>query len=297
MWSAWTVALALLAMPDRTPPATLGEMVDAVNASDAARYARVYAPDALITIHGGTELRGRAAIEAYEVELLRQFPGTRLALFAVWEAGPWTVAHYGVRSPQPTLTGHEGLLFYRFAEDGLIAEERRYLDTLTPMSQVGALGKVRAPVPELPARPSSFEPGDARERANAELVRRALGAADETTFLAHVDPAARFREVSWGWPAAAATPAVWFESWRTVVADPALDISTVATSGAHVLVEAVLRGRLKAPLGVARPSERTFTVHRAYVVQVENGRITSLTAFMNGKELAESVGQWPPARP
>ena len=55
------------------------EMMQAVNAGDAKRYARLYAQDAVIMIHGSGELKGRGAIEQHEVELLREFPGARLA--------------------------------------------------------------------------------------------------------------------------------------------------------------------------------------------------------------------------
>jgi hypothetical protein len=34
-------------------------------------------------------------------------------------------------------------------------------------------------------------------------------------------------------------------------------------------------------------------VHRAIVVQVNDGDLTSLASFMNRKELAEATGQWP----
>jgi hypothetical protein len=47
--------------------------------------------------------------------------------------------------------GHEGLLFYRLHPSGLIEEERRYLDSLTPMAQLGLLGALPArPLPTLP---------------------------------------------------------------------------------------------------------------------------------------------------
>jgi len=128
----------------------LNEMTRTVNAGDAAGYARLYAEDAAITIHGGGVLAGRAAIQAHEVELLSEFPGTRLAFYDVWQSGPLAVVHYAVNGPTGAgkPMGHEGLLFYRFLPSGLIAEERRYMDTLTPMAQLGALG----PGPARPCR-------------------------------------------------------------------------------------------------------------------------------------------------
>ena len=62
----------------------LTEMIQTVNPGDATRYARLYAQDAVITIHGSGELKGRGAIEQHEVELLREFPGARLAFYTIW---------------------------------------------------------------------------------------------------------------------------------------------------------------------------------------------------------------------
>ncbi len=76
----------------------LGEMASAVNASDAARYAMLYAPDAVLTIHGNGEFRGRAAIEQHERELMREFPGTRFAFHSIWQKGHHAAAHYAVRA-------------------------------------------------------------------------------------------------------------------------------------------------------------------------------------------------------
>ena len=133
--------------------AALTEMKDAVNAGDAGRYARAYAPDAVITIHGGVELKGRSSIEQYEVELMREFPGTRFAFYAIWLKGPQAVVHYAVKGKTPSGKGmgHEGLLFYRFQSSGLIEEEHRYLDSMTPMAQMGMLGTLTVrPPPRLP---------------------------------------------------------------------------------------------------------------------------------------------------
>ena len=137
--------------------AALYEMMRAVNAGDAAAYARVYADDAVITIHGGGVLSGRRAIEAYEVDLLREFPGTQLAFYDFWQNGLAVVVHYGVdgRTPAGKAMGHEGLLFYRFEPSGLIAEERRYLDSATPMAQLGLFGP--SPARPLPALPGTMQ--------------------------------------------------------------------------------------------------------------------------------------------
>jgi hypothetical protein len=65
-------------------------------------------------------------------------------------------------------------------------------------------------------------------------------------------------------------------------------------AGDTVLFEVVLSGALTAALGgVSAPNQR-FRVHRALLVRLDHGKITRFMSFINGKELAQAVGQWPP---
>ena len=59
-------------------------------------------------------------------------------------------------------------------------------------------------------------------------------------------------------------------------------------------METVVRGTLHGRLGPVSASGKPFTVHRAAIVRLRDGKIVGVTWFMNGKELAEAVGQWPP---
>jgi hypothetical protein len=177
MWAAVLAVVglggAMASGADRVS-GVFGRMAAAVNAGDAQAYASLYAPDAVITIHGSARLEGREAIERYEIELLRQYPGAQLAFYSLWLDWPVAVVHYAVngRTPSGQSMGHEGLLFYRFQESGLVEEERRYQDSLTPMAQLGLLGPVAArPVPALPARMAAYVArGSAAESANVATV-------------------------------------------------------------------------------------------------------------------------------
>ena len=283
----------------------LAEMVRAVNAGDARAYAALYAPDAVITIHGGDVLHGRSAIEEYEAGLMREFPGARLGFRAIWQKGPVTVVHYAVsgRTTGGQAMGHEGLLFYRFLPSGLIAEERRYLDSLTPMAQLGALGTVATrPLPAVPSETKTYGARVAngrRERARMEQTRAilaALDAKDSAAFLASLTPDAVVDEMIEARPFAGRQDVTaWLEKWTRAVSGAKTEIATLVAVDDFVLVETVLRGVLDGALGPVTASARPFTVHRALVVRFEGERIGHIRAFMNGKELAQSVGQWPPA--
>ena len=56
-----------------------------------------------------------------------------------------------------------------------------------------------------------------------------------------------------------------------------------------------LRGAQRAALeGFVRAGGGVVAVHRALICRVKDGKLARISAFMNGKELAESLGQWPP---
>jgi steroid delta-isomerase-like uncharacterized protein len=290
---------------DELQHAALKRMVRAVNAGDARAYAVLYAPKATITIHGGPLLQGRAGIEAYEAELLREFPGARLAFHSVWQKGATAVVHYAVngRTPAGQAMGHEGLLFYRFLPAGLIAEERRYLDSLTPMAQLGALGPGPArPLPPLPdglkAYRSSGVAPTRRESDNTAVVKAsfaALDAKDAAAFLSALALDVVLDELIDPQPYVGKERVkAWFETWTGAITDARSEITTALGVGDFVLVEAVVRGTLNDRLGRVSASGKPFVVHRAAIVQIQGGKISRITAFMNGKELAEAVGQWPP---
>ena len=87
---------------------------------------------------------------------------------------------------------------------------------------------------------------------------------------------------------------IWLDTWARAVPDATSEIITLLGVGEFVLVETVVRGALKGSLGRLLASNKPFAVHRAAIVRVKDGKLTHVSAFMNGKELAEAVGQWPP---
>lgn len=283
------------------PSTVFDRMVDAVNAGDARGYASVYSEDATIVIHGGEELIGRAAIERHEVELLRQFPGARLALHAVWQDGDRAVVHYAVRGETPAgqAMGHEGLLFYRLDEAGRIASEHRYLDSLTPMAQLGALDARHArALPELPGTTRYLvSAGSSAERANVEVVRASLAAwldGDREEFLATVADGVVVDELMLPQTfSGKEAVSQWLVTWAGAARDLRLESDQVLAAGDGVLVEGVLSGTLVGAFGPVGADGYDFRVHRALIARIENGKLAHLACFMNGKELAQAVGQWP----
>ena len=232
---------------------------------------------------------------------MREFPGARLAFYAAWQKAPLVVAHYGVngRTADGRSMGHEGLLFFRLHSSGVIAEERRYLDSLTPMAQLGLLGAVRArSLPVLPAdMMGHVATGSAKERRNVALVRASLGAMDSkyaSAFFSRVSEDVTVDELILAEPFVGIDSAKrWFEAWVAAVPDMQVEVTTVLGAGDFVLAETIVRGTLAGPFAGLAASGTPFAAHRAIVIQMNDGKLTSLASFMNRKELAEATGQWP----
>lgn len=278
--------------------AVLMKMASAVNAGDAKGYAKLYQQDAVIHIIGTGDLSGRDAIERHEVDLIREFPGTRLAFYSAWRQGRVAVVRYAVngQAAQGHPMGHEGLLFFRFDDAGLITDERRYLDALTPMAQLGALGSTRGRVP--PVLPDRLEVTDAASNPEAPVIVRRLlricDAHDAPAFAASLTEDVVIDELMLSEPFTRADGArQWLEMWARAVPDGKTEITNVISVGDAVLVEATTRGTLKGALGPLTGNDVPFSVHRAFVMEFAGQRLARLSAFMNAKELAEATGQWP----
>jgi hypothetical protein len=68
-------------------------------------------------------------------------------------------------------------------------------------------------------------------------------------------------------------------------------LSTSIAVDRHVLLEGLLSGRLAQRFGPVKFSSRQLSVHRAAILEFSDaGRVRSIKAFMNGKELAETLG-------
>jgi steroid delta-isomerase-like uncharacterized protein len=286
-------------MTKATLVALLMKMLAAVNAGDAKRYAALYEPDGVIRMIGSGDLLGRDAIERHEVELLREYPGTRLAFYSAWQQGSAAVVRYGVngRTAAGQPMGHEGLLFFRFGAAGLIAEERRYLDSLTPMAQLGAFGlKAGRGLPALPRdMTASDAPADPDAITLARQILAACDARDAAAFLTTLSDDVVVDDVAGRTPLEGkAAAARWLAEWSAAVPDTATEIASIAAVGSAVLVETVVRGTLRGPLGLLEGTGRAFAIHRALVMEFAAGKLARLSVFMNTKELAEATGQWPP---
>lgn len=291
--------------PSDMRPLFLGVMSATVTAGNAHDYAQLYAHGATITIHGGATLTGNEEIERYETDLMREFPGARLAILEVWERDDCAFVRYGVngQTSDGRAMGHEGLLFHRSDEkSGLIVEERRYLDAFTPMAQLGALGSLSVrPPPEFDPDAEwrwhhSYGPfEDERRIERARRCLTALDAQDTERFITSLTDDFVVDDLTESAPRAGISDArAWFDAWTLVFADARTELTSTTVVGETVIFETIAHGTLNAPLGVLKPSSEPFRVHRAVIVELRERQIARLTLFWNRAELARAVGQWPP---
>jgi steroid delta-isomerase-like uncharacterized protein len=280
--------------------AALRLMQERVLAGDAKGYAAVYAPDATISIVGGDEITG-AAIERYEADLMRQFPGARFGFFDVWHAPPWAVAHYGVSGSTSAgrSMGHEGLLRFRFNASGKIQKEHRYLDSVTPMAQLGAVSSITPrSIPVVASAPvRHVRAGSSRESANLRAVTAslaALQARDTAAFLSHVTDAIQVDELMLPNSFRGREQVkAWCESWPSAVANAVFAVTRTLAIDDAVFVEMTVKGRVQEPFAGLSPSERPFAIHRGLLIRLQDGKLTRVSSFVNRKEFAEAIGQWP----
>jgi len=285
---------------ERQHVTALREMMSTVNAGDAAGYARLYAANATITIYGGETISGRDAIEKYEAELMGQFPGTRLAFYEVWQLAPEAVVHYGVngKTPGGAAMGHEGLLYFRFDRSGLIAEERRYLDSATPMAQLGAFGKVETrSLPQLPDDLTTYavqRPGTNMRNVQAlQLALNAIEEHDVTGFMKQAAAAVTVDDLMLPAPFSGSQGVTqWLALWRTAASISKFQVTSMFTGSEYVILETAMLGRLSGPIGRLSAGRKPFAaVHAAWIAQFKDGSIVRLTRFLNTKELADATGQ------
>jgi ketosteroid isomerase-like protein len=208
------------------------------------------------------------------------------------------IVHYGVngKTTGGAAMGHEGLLFFRFDRTGLIAEERRYLDSATPMAQLGAFGKVEMrSLPQLPDDLTVYPVSSPGATQNAAMVRLALAAIEGNSaaiFMQQVAGNATVDDLLLPAPFSGSQGVTqWFALWRTAVSDSNFRVTNEFAGGDYVILETAMTGTLSGPIGRLSAGRKPFIVHAAWIAQLKDGSIVRLTRFLNTKELADATGQ------
>ena len=101
---------------------------------DAARVAACYAPEAALTINGGTPSRGRAAVTAAVQAFMSGYPDLIVTLEGLEQRGERTLFHWGFSGTNSGPGGTQravrirGYEAWRLDADGLIADSLGHYD-------------------------------------------------------------------------------------------------------------------------------------------------------------------------
>lgn len=299
--------------PPPAPKPTLAEMqkqglgtaLAGLNGHDPKMFASVYADDAVISVAGLNEVKGREAITQNMAEWFEVFTKAKLGFSRVWVKGDtmvleWVIngTHhgelFGVKGTEQPI-GHYGLSVVQFSPDGKVVRENRYGELGTVMTQVGAAGAKAKPraIPEVPAAPETIvAKGD--EEKNVEVAKTALTAlenkkeADFTNVLTDdVEQDGVFHlETSKGKDGAKK----FFKSFTTAFPDAKFEITKALAIGDYAIVETTLKGTHKGALGSIQPTKKPVAVHLVDVFKIKDGKVARAWTYQNSLEMQQQLG-------
>ena len=302
-----------VATPAPAPKPSLAEMqklgianaLTGLNGHDPAKFASVYADDAVISVAGLNEVNGRAAIQQNMAEWFEVFAKAKLGFSRVWVKGDtmvleWVIngTHhgelFGVKGTEQPI-GHYGLSIVSFNADGKVARENRYGELGSVMTQVGAAGAKAKPrpIPEVPAAPETIlAKGD--EDKNVELARATLAALEnkkEEAFTAvltdDIEQDGVFHlETSKGKEGAKK----FYKSFTTAFPDAKFEVTKAVGIGDYAIVESTLKATQKGALGSIAATKRPIAVHLVDIFKVKDGKVARAWTYQNSLEMQQQLG-------
>ena len=304
---------ATVATPAPAPKPSLAELQKAalanalmgLNGHDPAKFASVYADDAVISVAGLNEVSGRPAIAQNMTEWFEVFSKAKLGFSRVWVKGDtmvleWVIngTHhgelFGVKGTEQPI-GHYGLSVVSFNADGKVIRENRYGELGSVMTQVGAAGAKAKPrpIPEVPAAPDTIvTKGD--EDKNIDVAKAALAALEskkEEAFTAvltdDVEQDGVFHlETSKGKEGAKK----FYKSFTTAFPDAKFEVTKAVAIGDYAIVESTLKATQKGALGSIAATKKPIAVHLVDIFKIKDGKVARAWTYQNSLEMQQQLG-------
>ena len=304
---------ATVATPAPAPKPSLAELQKAalanalmgLNGHDPAKFASVYADDAVISVAGLNEVSGRPAIAQNMTEWFEVFSKAKLGFSRVWVKGDtmvleWVIngTHhgelFGVKGTEQPI-GHYGLSVVSFNADGKVIRENRYGELGSVMTQVGAAGAKAKPrpIPEVPAAPETIvTKGD--EDKNIDVAKAALAALEskkEEAFTAvltdDVEQDGVFHlETSKGKEGAKK----FYKSFTTAFPDAKFEVTKAVAIGDYAIVESTLKATQKGALGSIAATKKPIAVHLVDIFKIKDGKVARAWTYQNSLEMQQQLG-------
>lgn len=281
----------------------LGTALAGLNGQDPAKFASVYADNAVIAVAGLNEVNGRPAIQQNMTEWFEVFSKAKLGFSRVWVKGDtmvleWVIngTHkgelFGVKGTEQPI-GHYGLSIVQFSPEGKVVKESRYGDLGTVMTQVGGVKAKPRPIPPVPAAPETITAkGD--EDKNVEIAKAALTALEnrkEADFAAaltdDIEHDGLFHlETTKGKDEAKK----FFKSFTTAFPDAKFEVTKAFAIGDYVIAESVLKATHKGALGTIQATKRPVALHLVDVFKLKEGKIARVWTYQNSLEMQQQLG-------
>lgn len=281
--------------------------LEGLNGHDPKKFASVYANDAVITVAGLNEVRGRDAIAANMAEWFETFKDIKLGFSRVWVKGDTMVLEwvingkhhgelFGVKGTEQPI-GHYGLSVVTFDQDGKVARENRYGELGAVMTQIGGKGAKAKPrpIPPVPAAPETIAAkGTPEEDKNLDAAKALFGALEskkEADFVAAVTDDVEHDgllhlETGKGKDEAKK----FFKQFTTAFPDAKFEVTKAQTIGDYAIVESTMKATQKGPLGSIAATKKPVAVHLVDIVRVKDGKVARAWTYQNSVELQQQLG-------
>jgi steroid delta-isomerase-like uncharacterized protein len=308
-----------------TPGASAGAMpsqgvvdsaVRAFNAHDAARLAALYAPDVTSVAPGPRGWReevGRAPVENAAARLFAAFPDVTKTTVGVYASGDKVAQEWATRGTHSgefmgvkatgSPVGFRAISIFKIGPNGQIASERTYFDPMTLALQIGLVrGPGRPPAAAIAAPPSPTRAHSAGERPaearNEETVKAFFawldGQRSSDALATLLAPGAVFTRASSG-EETAGIPAIVrsYEALFAIFPDATFSITDLIAADGYVVAEVSMRGTQRGAIAGVPPTNKTITLHRVDVFELQDSKITRACGYSSTLELRGQLDALP----
>lgn len=281
----------------------LATALEGLNGHDPKKFASVYAEDAVITVAGLNEVRGREAIAQNMAEWFETFKSVKLGFSRVWVKDDtlvleWVIngTHsgelFGVKGTEQPI-GHYGLSIVQFNADGKVAKESRYGELGAVMTQIAGRKAKPRPIPPVPAKPEMIVAKEDTSK-NVELAKAAHAALEgkkEADFLgALTDDIEHDGLFALETTKGKADAKKFFKDFTTAFPDAKFATSRALAIGDYVIAESVLEATHKGALGKIAATKKPIAIHIVDVFKLKDGKVARAWTYQNSLELQEQLG-------
>lgn len=286
----------------------IGEAQKGLNGQDAKKFGSIYADNALVNVAGLSEIKGRAGVEQNMSEWFETFKDVKFGFSRAWMKNDtivleWVInaKHHGElfgKKGTEQQIGHYGLSIVTLNSEGKVAQENRYGELGTVMTQIGGAGAKATPrpIPQVPASSETFaSAGGADEDKNVEVAKGVLASlesgkkeADFTNLLADdVEQEGLFAlQMSKGKDGAKK----FYKAFTTAFPDAKFEVQKALGVGEYAIVESVLKATHKGALGTIQPTKKPIAIHIVDIMKVKDGKIVKASTYQNSLELQMQLG-------